>query len=178
MNTISRPAFASPELQAALDKARKVLEGADEARNQVSQDIKALESYLVSLRLIPPFRFTLGMSLVPDDQRYIAASLEYGGSASGKIREEALVLDEDARGNVRLLYEVSEWDGYVEVDVPDGPYFWDEDTLQRDVKPLIETKFETRKQVYSQLPAFVTALAKHYVIDPNKLANWDDEIPF
>ncbi len=178
MNTVHRPAFTSPELQAALDKARELLEGADEARNRVSQDIKALESYLVSFRLTTPFRHPLGKTLVPDDEQNVAASLEFGGSASGKIQEDALVLDEDAHGKVRLLYEISEWNGYVDVDMPGGPYFWDEDTLQRDVKPLIETKFEIRKRVYNQLPAFVTALAKHYAIDPNKLTDWDDEIPF
>lgn len=178
MNPVHRPAFASPELQAALDKAREALEGADEARNGVSHDIKALESYLISLRLITPFRHPLGKSLVPDDEQNLAASLEFSGSAGGKIRENALVLGEDAHGKVRLLYEVSEWDGYVDVDMPGGPFFWDENTLQRDVKPLIETKFEIRKQVYGQLPAFIAALAKRYAIDPNKLADWDDEIPF
>ena len=178
MNTVNRPALSSPDLQAALDKAHEALEGADEARNRVSQDIKALESYLVSLRLTPPFRYGLGKAFVADDEQHVAASLEYSGSASGKIQEEALVLDEDAHGKVRLLYEVSEWDGYVDVDVPGGPLFWDESTLQRDVKPLIEAKFEVRKRVYNQLPAFVTALAKHYAIDPNKLTDWDEEIPF
>lgn len=115
---------------------------------------------------------------MPYDEQYVAASMEFSGSAGGKIQEDALVLDQDAHGKVRLLYEVSEWDGYVDVDVPGGPFFWEEDTLQSDVKPLIETKFEVRKRVYQQLPAFVTALAKHYAIDPNKLTNWDDEIPF
>jgi hypothetical protein len=33
MNTVQRPAFSSPELQAALEAARESLEGADEARN-------------------------------------------------------------------------------------------------------------------------------------------------
>lgn len=177
MNTISPPAFESPELQEAFDKARGSLEGAEEARNQVSRDIKTLEAYLVSLRLTTPFRYSLGKALVPDDEQYVAASLEYGGSASGKIREDALLVDEDAHGNFRLLYEVCEWDGGIDVDMPGGPYFWDEDTLQRDAKPLIETKFEIRKQVYSQLPEFVAALAKHYAIDPNKL-DVGDEIPF
>jgi hypothetical protein len=178
MNTAHRPAFTSPELRAALDKASEVLEGADEARNGVSQDIKALETYLVSLHLITPFRHSLGRNLIADNQQSVAASLEFGGSASGKIQEDALVLDKDAHGKVRLLYEVREWDGYVDVDMPGGPYFWDEDTLQRDVTPLIETKFEVRKQVYGQLPTFVTALAKHYAIDPNKLTDLDNECPF
>jgi hypothetical protein len=169
----SQSTFADP-----LDKVRGTLEGADEARNRVSQDIKALESYLVSLRLTTPFRHPLGKTLVPDDEQNVAASLEVGGSATGKIQEDALVLDEDQHGKVRLLYEVSEWDGYVDVDVPGGPYFREEDSLQRDAKPLIETKFEVRKRVYNQLPAFVTALAKHYAIEPNKLTDRNGEIPF
>lgn len=103
MNTVQRPAFSSPELQAALDKARDSLEGADEARNQVSRDIKALESYLVSLQLTPPFRYPLGKLLLPDDEQHVTASLEYGGTADGKILEDAIVLDEDAHGKVRLL---------------------------------------------------------------------------
>ncbi|MBP6013142.1 MAG: hypothetical protein KBA31_13025 [Alphaproteobacteria bacterium] len=178
MTTVQHPAFASPELQATLDKACKTLEGVEEARSRVSQDIKALESYLVNLRLTTPFRHPMGKVLVPDDEQNVAASLEFGGTASGKIREDALVLGEDAHGKVRLLYEISEWDGYVDVDVPGGPFFWESDTLQLDVKPLMETKFEIRKQVYKQLPAFVAALAGHYAIDPNQLTDWDDEIPF
>ena len=178
MNTVHRPAFSSPVLQAALDKSREALEGADEARSRVSQDIRALESYLVSLRLTTPFRHSLGKALVPDEEQNVAASLEYGGCANGKIQEDALVLDEDAHGKVRLLYEDSQWNGYVDVDAPGGPFFWDEDTLEREVKPLIETKFEIRKRIYGQLPAFVTALAKHYAIDPNKLTDLNDDIPF
>lgn len=177
MNTVRSPAFSSPELEAALDKARETLEGADETRNRVSQDIKALESYLASLNLTVPFRHALGKMLLPDDAQGVAASLEYGGSASGKIKEDALVLDRDSRGSIRLLYEVSQWEGYVNVEAPGGPYFWDEDTLEREVKPLIETKFEVRKRVYGNLPAFVTALAQHYAVDPWKLSDTND-IPF
>jgi hypothetical protein len=177
VNIVQRPAFSSPELQAALDKARDSLEGADEARNQVSRDIKALETYLVSLHLTPPFRYPLGKLLLPDDEQHVAASLEYGGTADGKIQEDAMVLDEDAHGKMRLLYEVNRWQGYVDVDAPGGPWFWDADTLEREVRPLIETKFETRKEVYGRLPAFVSALAQHYAIDPNKLTDLQD-LPF
>jgi|GEM_PF-2222467 len=177
MTAVSQPAFSSPELQAALDKAREALEGADEARNRVSQDIKALESYLVSLNLALPFRYAFGKYLIPDNEQNIAASLEYGGSADGKIGEDALLLDKDANGKVRLLYEASEWEGCVEVDGPGGPFFWNDETLKREVRPLIETKFEVRKHVYRRLPEFVIALAKHYAIDPSKLVDTDD-IPF
>lgn len=177
MNTIQRPAFASPELQAALDDAREALEGADEARNRVSSDIKALEAYIVSLGLTPPFRYSLGRTLAPDDEQNLAASLEYGGTASGKVEEDALLYGEDEHGRLRLLYEICRWDGYVDVDTPGGPYFWDEETLHRDIRPLIETKFDVRKQVYGQLPGFVSALAKHYDITPNSFVDLDD-VPF
>jgi hypothetical protein len=177
MNTIQRPAFASPELQAAFDDAREALEGSDEARNRVSTDIRALETYIVSLGLTPPFRYSLGRTLLPDDEQNFAASLEYGGTASGKIQEDTLLYGEDEHGKLRLLYEVCQWDGYVDVDTPGGPYFWDVETLERDLKPLIETKFGVRKQVYSQLPAFIGALAKHYDIKPNSFADLDG-VPF
>jgi hypothetical protein len=177
VNTVKRPAFSSPDLQAALDKARESLEGADEARNQVSQDIKALETYLVGLNLTTPFRHSLGKFFIPENDQTVASQLEYGGCAGGKIGEDSLVLDKDKNSRVRLLYEASEWEGNVEVDAPGGPFFWDETTLKREVKPLIETKFEIRKRAYGHLPAFVTALAKHYAIDPKKLVDFDD-LPF
>lgn len=178
MTTIQPPAFSSPDLQVAIDKSRKALEGADEARDRVSRDIKSLESYLISLRLTTPFRHSLGMALVADDGQNVAASLEYSGSASGKVQQESLVLDEDAHGTIRLLYELCEWDGSVEVDVPGGPFFWDESTLQREVKPLIEAKFEVRKRLFSSLPAFVTALGRHYAIDTGNTTDRDEDIPF
>jgi hypothetical protein len=177
MNTIQRPAFASPELQAALDEARESLEGVDEARNRVSGDIKALETYIVSLGLTAPFRYSLGKTLLPDDEQNVAASLELGGCASGTIEEIALLFGKDEHGNLRLLYEVCQWDGCIDVDMPGGPYYWDEDTLRRDVKPLIETRFDIRKQVYSQLPAFVAGLGEHYAISPKSFADLD-EVPF
>ncbi len=177
MNTVSQPAFSSPELQAALDKARETLEGSDEARNRVSEDIKTLERYLVSLKLTPPFRHPLGKYLIPEDEQTVASSLEYGGCASGKIAQDALLFDKDSNGKMRMLYESSRWDGQIDIDGPGGPYFWNSDTLEREVRPLIETKFEVRKKVYGQLPAFVTALAKHYAIDLSKLVD-TDEIPF
>lgn len=177
MTASKRPAFSSPKLQAALDKASETLEGADEARNKVSDDIRALETYLIGLRLTTPYRHPLGKYLIPDNEQTVASSLEFGGCAPGKVAEDSLVLGEDGNGKVRLLYETCQWVGQVEVDVPGGPYFWDESTLERDVKPLIETKFEIRKKAYGRLPEFVIALAKHYAIDPWKLTEADD-IPF
>src|SRR2546430_448541 len=161
MKDVRVPTFSSPELQKVVTDVRPILEGADEARNQVSNDIKALETYLDSLDLKTSFRHPIGKMLIPDDEQRVPAALEYGGSASGTIEEEALVWGPDSHSKSRLLYEVCQWDGSIDVDVPGGPYFWDETTLRREAKPLIETKFEIRKRVYQHLPAFVANLATH-----------------
>jgi len=107
----------------------------------------------------------------------VAAAIEYGGTASGEIEEEALVWAEYSGGNVRLLHEHSRWEGYVDVDVPGGPLFWEDETLLREAKPLIETKFEVRKRMYQHLPDFVAALSKHFDIDPHRRTVPDD-LPF
>jgi hypothetical protein len=170
------PTFSSPELQKVVTDVRPILEGADEARNRVSNDIKALEAYLNSLDLKTSFRYPIGKMLIPDDEQHAAAALEYSGSASGTVQEEALVWGPDSHSKSRLLYEVSQWDGSIDVDVPGGPYFWDEATLRRETKPLIETKFEIRKRLYEYLPAFVASLAKH--LDVGQRLRLDDDVPF
>jgi hypothetical protein len=55
------------ELSEAVEPARPVLEGIEEAR---------LEAYLQNLELKSNFRLSLGMSLVSEDDQYTAASLE------------------------------------------------------------------------------------------------------
>ncbi len=133
------------ELQDAVDKVGPALEGADDVRNRVSNDIKTLEAYLQQLDLKTPFRFPLGKAFVPEEnEQYLQASLDWGGCASGSIQEEALVWGPDSTGRFRVLHEINSWEGSIEVDVPGGPYFWDESTLKTETKPLIETKFETR----------------------------------
>jgi hypothetical protein len=170
------PTFSSPELQKVVTDVRPILEGADEARNRVSNNIKALEAYLDSFDLKTSFRHPLGMMLIPDDEQNTRAALEYSGSASGTIQEEALVWGPDSKGKLRLLYEVSLWDGSIEVDVRGGPYFWDEKTLRREAKPLIETKLEIRKRLYQYLPAFVANLAEH--LDVGQRLRLDNDVAF
>jgi hypothetical protein len=165
MSDTKAPTFSSPDLQQAINDARKTLEGFDDARNQVSIDIKQLETYLEGTGLKTRFYYGLGKMLVDKgDGRNIQMDLEWSGTASGIIEEEALVWGEVA-GRYRLLYQRTEWDGYVDVDVPGGPYFCDEATVRRELKPLIETKFEIRKQMYGRLPDFVNALATHLKVD-------------
>ncbi len=178
MKDLPFPSFSSPDLQKAVTDVRPVLEGVEEARNRVSNDIKALEAYLSGLDLKVSFRHALGKCLVPydNDEYAAAAALENSGSASGIIQEEALVWELGANGKPRLLYEVSRWDGSVDIDVPGGPYFWDEATLQREVKPLIETKFEIRKRLYQYLPGFVADLGRYLAFEKPKAEL--DGVPF
>ena len=63
----------------------------------------------------------------------------------------------------------------VALDAPGGPLFWDDATLTREAKPLIETKFEIRKRMYQHLPDFVARLAKH--LDVSQKFQLDD-VPF
>jgi len=165
------PAFLSEELQKAVDTARPSLEGVDEARNRVSNEIKALEKYLQSLDLKWSFRFSFGercwaTSRADQSEVEARACLEDGGSALVEYEEEALLWDQDGRSEkFRLLYEVKRWEGCLEVDAPGGPWFRNEDTLRREVKPLIETKFEIRKRMHENLPDFLASLVKHLDVD-------------
>ena len=175
MKNPQTPTFSSPELQKVVADARPILESVDEARNRVSNDIKALEAYLQGLDLKTSFRHPLGKCFVPENDRQAAEALEYSGSAPGGILEEALVWGQDKGGRFRLMYELSRWEGYVEADAPGGPLFWEDSTLKREAKPLIETKFEVRKRMYQHLPDLVASLAKHLNVDQKfKL----DDVPF
>lgn len=173
------PSFYSEDLQKAVADARPVLEGVDETRNRVSNDIKAVEAYLKSLDLKWSFRFSLGEGFTAErgteqSEWEFRASLEEG-SASAECTEEALLWDKDITSKeFRLLYEIKRWEGYLEVDAPGVPWFRIDDTLQREIKPLIETKFEIRKRMYQHLPDFVTALAAHFDVGVRQRIRSDD----
>ena len=77
MKNSQTPTFSSPELQKVVAAAKPVLEGVDEARNRVSNDIKTLETYLQSLDLRTSFRHPTGECFFPEDDRVAAAALEY-----------------------------------------------------------------------------------------------------
>jgi hypothetical protein len=172
------PAFQSSTLRNAVAASRDALEGFNAARDAVSNDIKTLEAYLLSTGVTQTFRFALGKSIATDgNDAAFASALEYGGGASGTIEENAIVWGETTGGKWRLLFETNSWDGSVEVDAPGGPYFWDEATLSREVKPLIETKLEIRIAYYEHLPQFIRAFADTLRIGPLRVGI-DDEVPF
>ena len=163
MKVSQKPTFASPELQKAFDEARPALEGLEDAMSRVSNDIRALETYLQSLSIKHEYRYSLGKGLELDDgQQDIGAMVQEIGSASGTVKEEALVWGADDKGRFRLMYELSCWDGCFDVDALGGPLFWDESSLRRDAKPIMETRFEIRKRMYEDHFAdFVRSLGEH-----------------
>ncbi len=164
--SIPNPNFHCDELEQAVSAARPIIENVDELRNRVSADIKALGTRLNGLRY--PFEYPLGKGfVVPEcDGNYVAAALEDCGCTSGEVHEESLAWETDATGRFRFVYALSKWDGSIEVDMPGGPLFWDESTMTRDAKPLIETKWEIRKRLFRKLPDFVRALGKHFAVEP------------
>ena len=172
MTKIKPPKFSSPELQQAVDAARQALEGADDAKTRLSNDLKELEVYLRETGLAQEFRMDTGKGFCPTDQREAEISLDMAGSASGFIEEEALVWAKDNSGRFRILYEKCRWEGGVDVDVPGGPYYWDDSTLEREAKPLIETPFGVRKRMYeTHVVDFVNAIAKQVRIDRPRSAS-------
>ena len=171
------PAFQSSSLRNAVAASRDALEGFNEARDSVSNDIKALEAYLQSTGVAKRFRLSLGKSITPDEHVNAASYLEYAGGLSGTIDENAIVWGEVEGGKWRLLYETSRWEGSVDVDIPGGPYFLDESTLKRQERPLIETRRETRIACYEHLPQFVADFAESLRIWPLKRP-FPDDVPF
>jgi hypothetical protein len=159
----SEPAFHSVELQRAFQSARLVVEGFGSARDKVSNDIKSLEAYLQSVNLRQPFRHSIGMSQTKNDD----------GSIDGhRIQDEVIAWDQENTGRrFRLLYEVTTWPGHIDMyeygAKLGAPAFVSKTNAPRvrRVKPLIETKFETRRRLYAHLPDFVNGLAKHVSVD-------------
>ena len=170
-------AFASAELQKALDEARPFIEGVEEAMTRVSNDIKALETYLQNLELKREFRFGVGKSFVPNIEN-THSSIEhedYEGCTIRRIEEEALVWGMNVTGAFRLLFEVTSW---IEVDF-DLDYMRDEGTLQRHTRPLIETTFEVRKRMYEHhLADFITKLGDELRVSPPTRSPRGDDLPF
>ena len=159
----SLPTFSSPELQQAFEDSRYYLDNADATRNLVSEDIKGLEAYLESTVPKATFRFSLGFCVVkPDSEMSDAAfmsSIADCGSGAANIREKSILWDKDAGGRTRILYEERLAPGYFDVDTSGGPYFPDWDNLiSVEVKPLIECKFEVRKEAHPFLASFLIGL--------------------
>ena len=178
MKSQDNPTFALPELQQAIDEARPLLEGAEAAKNRVSNEIKALENYLQGLNLKHEFRYQVSVSqcAVGNDA---AALLEYSGTASALMEEEELVWGPDKKGTWRLFFALKSCDGGIDIDAPGGPYFWSEEWEQREFKPLIECSFDIRRRVYQDhLAKFVKQLGEDLRVERKQEDAPDGAIPF
>jgi hypothetical protein len=155
--------FHSAELQKAVFQASPILENLDEARDRLSRDIKGLEDYLQDLNLTVPFRYALEKFFVEPDE----------------IREESLAWDKDKAGKFRLLFELSRWEGYIGIADVGSPLVWNDSTLVRQARPLIEAKFEDRKRMFKVLPDFVQNLAEFLSVeDAAPMTRQEEDIPF
>ena len=160
--------FHSDELKKAINSASTVIGDFDAARDRQTEDIKALEFYIKESGLKISFCYPLGKSFYDfpgANELSTSYSLEYGGTASGEIHEDCIVWGMDKNQQFRLLFEQKKWDGGIDVDIPTGPYYWDESTLFSKARPLVDVGFEDRNRAYMRLPEFVKALAEHLLID-------------
>src|SRR5437016_14292661 len=107
MRNHQTPTFSSPELQASVAKAQPILEGSDEARNRISNDIRELENWLQRLDLKRSFKFPLTPRIVTEN-----SAVTYSRSPASPIglveEQEALLWDEDDKSKMfRLLYAMT-----------------------------------------------------------------------
>ena len=160
--------FHSDELKEAITLASTTIKDFDAAWDRQTEDINALEIYIRESELKIPFCYPLGKSFYDHpgaDSLSTMFSLEYGGSASGEIHEDCIVWGPFKNQQFRLLYEHRKWEGGIELDIPGGPYHWDESTLFAKATPLVDAGFEVRKRLFKHLPEFVRALNEHLLID-------------
>lgn len=166
--SLSNLNFHSDELKKAITAASTIIGDFDAARDRQTEDIKALEFCIKESGLKIPFCYSLGKSFYDfpgANELSTSYSLEYGGTASGEIREDCIVWGLDKNQQFRLLFEQKKWDGGVDVDIPTGPYYWDETTFFSKAWPLVDVGFEDRKRAYMHLPEFVKALAEYLLIN-------------
>ena len=180
--TSNSPAFSSPDLQKALDAVRPALEGAEEARNRVSNDIKALEAQLDGYKIKTVVRFSTGFDLerpVDMEESEFVWRMSDFGSGPARVTETFLVWGPDASGRNRLLHEVVRCEGFFNREPANGATgIFPDPQLEffREAKPLIECKFEVRKAMYEHLPAFVTKVGEALTVKPMVVPI--EEIPF
>jgi len=113
-------------------------------------------------RWLKAFEATIGKCFVSNDHA-TAAAIEYGGTANGGIEEEALVWASPLAATSAC--SMSKAAGTV-TSILTGwrSVFWEDETLDRESKPLIETKFRDQEADVSSPPAFV-ALSRNLAMD-------------
>ncbi|MEE9393919.1 MAG: hypothetical protein V3W41_15565 [Planctomycetota bacterium] len=148
----SAPRFNSAKIQKAVEAATRNFAKADVARNQISDDIRTLESYLQSSAVEIEFRFRLGSPIL--------SSIPHESCAPGELHEEFLSWSANAGGQFRLTYELGKFEDHeVLAEVGDNS-LWEVPSGYCEARPLIETPFEVRHRLYPALSEFIDALAE------------------
>ncbi|MBM4222332.1 MAG: hypothetical protein FJ161_00795 [Gammaproteobacteria bacterium] len=149
--------FNSETLQKSFEQSKMVLENIHNIKDLISEDIKKLEAYIKSLNLNETIDYIFSTSYI------------YIGPNGIPSSEKLIVWDHNKK---RLLYvenqyEASSWDVYCIEAYIDGD-IGDEDNNKTTIieKPLIETSFVTRKEVYEsgELAKFLLFVKQRYEI--------------
>ena len=165
--------FFSEALQQAIDDNKHIIENYAEIRNQISNDIKGLESYLDANVPKDEFLYRIGGYPIvgePELSKIVAGSWQY----HDRLQDEIIAWKPDHKGRFRLFLDIIEWDAFMQVGKPNGPYYQNEDSITVVSKPMIEWPFDVRREFHPWLPMFVTALSKHLaseagIADPSQI---------
>ena len=154
--------FHGSALHQAVASFGHATRGVEAHRNRVSQDIKALETYLQGLPCQTPFRLCLGQdfdtALVPPIAAKLLPATEPEAALGVAL---VLALGPNPKGKTRLLLEVSIGFPASDLGLPDRGANAPGELRYRECKPLIEHTWAIRAQVYPRLPEFLHALAEH-----------------
>lgn len=171
--------FTSQKLQQSFDAAKPILEKIIETKNFVSAEIKNLEKYFQSLNINESISY---LATNPNNTGNICFDQfsEHSGSGIGISTEELIIWDDNKK---RIMYVLNEYEASVDfVSAEIGnhpPVDLNMDSRKTIVeKPLIETTFEIRKQIYeNHLSDFLTHVAKKFEVNLS-VSDEDIDIPF
>lgn len=173
-NGTAVPSFNHPELQQAFESFGDCVERYHAKLDDISNDIRALESFLhsknlrweIEYRCEPRVRVDAGKyvpELMPKRSALIFYETEerpdhhLRANLPGTAESQALIWAEDEKGKFRLFYECCLAKGTFD---PRGEHFFpnmESETVER--RPLIETKLETRAAMHKHLYKFLDRVA-------------------
>ena len=152
----SRPKFNSTALSNAMAETGDTLAGFQQSLDRVSDDIKALETFLTKSGINLPVRLEVGENIL--------GLQDFGGGflpedVDGcpiEIEREYLVWDKDQNEKFRLQYQHSIHEGCMDLDGGGNkPYRVQAIPRESEVRPLIECKLDVRISMLEQLPKFI-----------------------
>lgn len=167
--------FISKNLQDAFDKAKPVLEKITETKDQISKEITFLEKSLQAFAISDDFTYFIKSPY--DTTSFADGNIgEYSLSGWAITNEEMLTWDKNKK---RLMYQLNQYEAEVDFESKSPVVLKIETRKTILCKPLIETAFDIRKEVYENehLTRFLNALTAQYQLalrDPSD----STDIPF